>query len=556
MANPADTKFDQGAEPIILIEADYFTIASSNDALRIVEDPAGTPDNIDIDIADGIYSGDELAYQIHTALTAESASSGNTQVYDSWYDQHAHFFTIRNTTAGFEIKIDVSEGDMSTTIGFSGDQTSSGTIKQLVSDVMAAPGSNSLYYATKAITAGTGNDFDSNGPNRNYSAEIALDGGLGVISKSVDEMGGFGSVANTQIGLLNQELESDFFATYPNIQNDAVNIYCIFNDGTDLAYAERTLLMAGSFNSPFFDSNRLILPIEDNKKRLGRIIPKTKIDVGAYPDADKNSIGRPIQLLFGDFNQSFGVNDHYQPYFPALPACGLIEKPNNKFLFAENILNSFGTGSVYIWREPYGWVHFSATSVSLAADPPTIEFSGYLYGGVRVYPAEFHEDDPADITDFTNMVDNDTGTSVDLANNEAIYVKPPAGSLGSLAKMAVNTELGLVITAGTVAGDPQAQVIVTTGGAKTDLGAITTGINTFDLNGLGLTLPGTWEELMQWGWGVACDGDDTVEIQEFHFWCESVVLSLDKLPSAALAKSAQTRVISNFPEGGFIEADF
>uniref|UniRef100_A0A6M3KLR8 Tail protein n=1 Tax=viral metagenome TaxID=1070528 RepID=A0A6M3KLR8_9ZZZZ len=99
-------------------------INSTNDSLRIIEDPDGGDEAIiDIDIADGSYPAATLANQIGTDLTTESALSGNGVTYTGSYSSTVNKMVISNADL-VVIKIDVSESEIAENIGFTVDQQS------------------------------------------------------------------------------------------------------------------------------------------------------------------------------------------------------------------------------------------------------------------------------------------------------------------------------------------------------------------------------------------------------------------------------------------------
>jgi hypothetical protein len=99
---------------------DEYTITSSNDVLQMVEDTAGTPDDVNIDVPDGTYSGEQLAQKMQDLL---NAGTSNSIVYEVKYDYPTKKFSFRNTNNALLIQIDVSDSDIDPTIGFTADPT-------------------------------------------------------------------------------------------------------------------------------------------------------------------------------------------------------------------------------------------------------------------------------------------------------------------------------------------------------------------------------------------------------------------------------------------------
>lgn len=104
---------------------DEYVITVANDELQIVEDTAGTPDDVDIQIPAEIYSGPALAEEIRKLANAGSA---NSIIYRGKYDPRNHKFEIKNTNTAHLLQIDVSDSELHDYIGFYTDPTAALTL--------------------------------------------------------------------------------------------------------------------------------------------------------------------------------------------------------------------------------------------------------------------------------------------------------------------------------------------------------------------------------------------------------------------------------------------
>lgn len=69
--------------------------------------------------------------------------------------------------------------------------------------------------------------------------------GASSISRSVNRLGGLAKIGGMEFSVINQGLFSNVFTTYPDPENEPVNAWLYFDDGTDILDAEREQLFEG-----------------------------------------------------------------------------------------------------------------------------------------------------------------------------------------------------------------------------------------------------------------------------------------------------------------------
>ena len=84
--------------------------------------------------------------------------------------------------------------------------------------------------------------------------------GVPVILRSVNRLGGLSVVSSLQFAVTNPDLFSNIFASgsFPDPENEVVNVYLYFDDGTAILDAERERLFSGFIGDfPEIDYNRV-----------------------------------------------------------------------------------------------------------------------------------------------------------------------------------------------------------------------------------------------------------------------------------------------------------
>ena len=194
---------------------------------------------------------------------------------------------------------------------------------------------HSKYWSTKAHTSMSGNDFSNS-----YTDEITK-GGLGSIIRRINSFGGFSTVSDFDFDILNQENEADFLGAAVYYENDDIEVSIIFDDGTDLVYAERIKLFVGVVNSINFDENNLTIESVDISKKETKQVPSSTVDLATFGLADRNDIGRPIQIVFGEFDpdsETTGAptnfNKTLRNNLTTAPTSGLIDISTRDYLLS------------------------------------------------------------------------------------------------------------------------------------------------------------------------------------------------------------------------------
>uniref|UniRef100_A0A6M3KNN7 Uncharacterized protein n=1 Tax=viral metagenome TaxID=1070528 RepID=A0A6M3KNN7_9ZZZZ len=326
-----------------------------------------------------------------------------------------------------------------------------------------------LYLATEKITAGSGNDFANS-----YTDELDAIEGMGQLTQSIEPSGGTSSSGNLTLILLNQEKRSDLLNTYPHPEGDVVNIYVIFDDGTDLVYNEKIQIFSGIIVDFSFSQMALEFEIADGKHLFERNIPDSIIDVGAYPSATKDSIGRPLALAFGDFTDDSTYKDAVNfpnelltwknSSIPCIPTCGISDKTIVRHLITDHVLYTFGAHSMLMWLEEFGVfmeLNNEATRQNTSA-PTYIDWEdSIIKGKFRIRMAELHEQDGGDVTnsEWKKLMDDDESTYCSVGNDERLVLKSKTGTLSNVVfDYLAKDEVGIYVLFGTNVGTGNALV--------------------------------------------------------------------------------------------------
>jgi hypothetical protein len=117
-----------------------------------------------------------------------------------------------------------------------------------------------------------------------------------------EQMGGYSPQGDLSLGVLNQELFSDIFATYANPENSEVNCYLYFDDGSAMTYSERVLVSSGKIKTfPRIDYNRVGFSVTDDNillnKKVGTLLEGSDGANGVtLPDT---AIGKIKPIIYG-----------------------------------------------------------------------------------------------------------------------------------------------------------------------------------------------------------------------------------------------------------------
>ena len=89
----------------VRIPTSFYNMTSFNNVLKVIEDPAGTPDILnDIIVPPGNYNESELRTTLVALLNAESSANGNSNTYVIAFNDITGKFTITTNITDFQIQ--------------------------------------------------------------------------------------------------------------------------------------------------------------------------------------------------------------------------------------------------------------------------------------------------------------------------------------------------------------------------------------------------------------------------------------------------------------------
>ena len=409
-----------------------------------------------------------------------------------------------------------------------------------------------LYFSNRSITAGSSNDFSNS-----YDGAVSP-GGLGTVTQSVPFEGGMGSSGNITISVVNQNNTSNFLATYNYPENDEVKIYVVFDDTSDLMYAEKCLLFTGRIYELTFDTIELTMVINDGKKKFDKDIPLTKVNAGAYPNAHSQAIGKPIQVVFGDFADTAYHNGSklttWRPNMPGIPMSALVDVTSKKFLISDHTLHTFDADRTMVYLSDYDRFAVVTGETRTATAPTSVHFSSTVQMEFIIRPTERHVGDPEDIAIYTSAIDDDPTTATLVDNFEELFLKPKNGDVQATWENVGATDIFLTIVIGSVLSGSWATVYRVTGLTPTrwelwDLSS-SPKIEEGDANSTKVyywtagATPTTWEEFLENGWGISCPSDTKVDIIDMYITVQGLEISLteykdQKIPYGVLTRKSE-----------------
>ena len=398
---------------------------------------------------------------------------------------------------------------------------------------------HSKYWSTQLQTASSGNNFANT-----YADEITK-GGLGGIRRSITSDGGFSTVSDFSFTILNQELESDFLGSAVFFENDAIEVSIIFDDvETPLVYAERIKLFVGVINNITFDETGMLITGVDLSRQENELIPQTVINLRDYIEADSPDIGRPIQVVFGDFTPAETLG--YQLFFSCVPVSGTINRSTGKYIISEQTLD-IGVSNAKIYKyvpELNIYMPVSASGVTNnGSTPATVVLDSPIEADFNAKPTIFHPDDPGTITDITNMLNDSDSSHTTVGTNPGALEKliiqlqgfSDPGGLTNSQTLSSNTwqDFQIIIEVGTISGSSAARVkyILNPGDSETTIGAdlVASSTNTRNFRDdtgapdFGSVAP-TWDQIRNMGIVIEADIDTVVQITHLYFKIEDIIL--------------------------------
>lgn len=163
------------------------------------------------------------------------------------------------------------------------------------------------------------------------------------------ELGGYAPQSDLGFSVLNQELFSNIFATYPNPENSEVNVRLYFDDATNILLSESVLIYTGKIKTfPTTDMNAVGFSISDDTilkdKKIGTLISAADAADGEIlPD---ESVGKVKPIIYGDHRAFVGdttaANINLTRKSNGVPAVylGIDTSGNHRWLIASHEVNA------------------------------------------------------------------------------------------------------------------------------------------------------------------------------------------------------------------------
>jgi len=172
------------------------------------------------------------------------------------------------------------------------------------------------------------------------------------LTRSVPRLGGRGIVSSLSFAVTNQDLFSNLFASggSPNPENEEVNVYLYFDDGTAILDTEREKLFTGIIGDfPEINYNKVAFRVDSKDILSGQKIG-TLITESNFPDAPPESFGKTIPILYG--------NHTFENIKTLTPAAATLNSVNNmvegvpvsgtKYLIANSEINELNTDDIWL----------------------------------------------------------------------------------------------------------------------------------------------------------------------------------------------------------------
>ena len=128
-------------------------------------------------------------------------------------------------------------------------------------------------------------------------------------SISVDREGGFATIGDVALDLTNFTYDA-FLKNNPHPENEAVEIYLIFDDGTQLVYSEKLKIFQGQLEQIEVDYDQIAISVANNENVLSEIIGEKleasdynkHVDLadGYYSGVLDSAIGQMKPIIYGD----------------------------------------------------------------------------------------------------------------------------------------------------------------------------------------------------------------------------------------------------------------
>lgn len=199
--------------------------------------------------------------------------------------------------------------------------------------------SASDLYATRTVDL-----YKEGNINEVYKGLITT---MGEISLTSSFFGGLAQIGNAEITFPNQGFLSDLLDTTPIITNKAVELYIIFDDGTNLRVEEKVKLFSGIIIDHPIDSKEMTF-ILLSKENRDHVDVGTLITLANEPKAPSDTIGKIKPIAYGDCRYKIhsttpadwvNYDNQYSSKMARLVPCRSIDGKKDKFLISEHELN-------------------------------------------------------------------------------------------------------------------------------------------------------------------------------------------------------------------------
>ncbi len=131
-------------------------------------------------------------------------------------------------------------------------------------------------------------------------------GGIPSIQRSVPRLGGLGQLSSLSFAVTNQDLFSDLFASggSPNPENEPVNVYLYYDDGTSILNAEREKLFSGIIDDfPTLDYSKVNFKVDSQDESFNKTIGTLLTDSDAADTEQglpEEAQGKIAPIIYGD----------------------------------------------------------------------------------------------------------------------------------------------------------------------------------------------------------------------------------------------------------------
>lgn len=286
------------------------------------------------------------------------------------------------------------------------------TVTLKYNGVPVTAGNYNTSYLAAGILSDTGTEEEAAGIGEvDYELPIQDGGGLAAINEA-------------NILFLNQGRFDDFISEY-DIENREIEIWegfvppsGLLEMTTDMILRFRGIMQ----NIGRYDYQRYYIPCVDRRRLDGRLIPLKKISKESYPRAPKSSVGKPLQILVGDFTTenlaSYGTMTSYEMGLVNAAPVEMVDE-NNQYLFISEDLTGLPGNDIdflyYLDKNiPYiAILNNTKWQFLTVSGQVVIQILSNAFGGVWLRPNIAGGQNA--VTDFSAVTDSDATNYLHLA---------------------------------------------------------------------------------------------------------------------------------------------